>query len=341
MNDFVTNNHEIEYEDGVDPDDENNYDSVINHIQIRNKLNAELDELSSSDNPNENEEEKEMELIDNVEETPKEPIDEKEQQLLKELTKSNKTTKTKRYFDLLTDGNHKGFMLDDDSDESDDDDSSSSDSDDEYEDSSDDDEDEDGDNDEMNVDESEDEDEDGSSSSGDSEEEEVDEDEDESEDDSGEIKKDGLSELSKLEFEKLLSHTMVNLALKLEENENENMSKMNNPFANMDDEISLDTNNNQLNMKDLLSFINDDMFNDGKNNNIKDNTNMDINDPKNFESVIPFEKSHNILPEPKTSSSNHPSNLRRSKLNNMTLSSSKNAKNTFIREEERLAEKLS
>lgn len=324
MKDFVAINNEIEYEDGADPDDENNQDSTINHIRIRNQLNAELDELSSSDNNNENEEEKEMELIDGDEETPNgDKVDDeiaKEQQLLKELTssKSGGNKKPKRYFDLLSDANNKGIMLDDDSE-----DSSSSDleTDQEYEDSSDDSE-EDEDDDIMIVD--------------------GDDDDDENENKDKDKDKDGLSELSKLEFEKLLSHTICNLALKLEENENENMKEMNNPFANMDDEISLESNN-QLNMKDLLSFIDDDIFGENKEDRTKlEDEDMDINDPKNFESVIPFEKSHNILPEPKTSSANHPSNLRKSKLNNVTLSTSQNAaKNTFIQEEERLAEKLS
>ena len=333
MNDFVVNNNEIEYEDGADPDDEDNHDSTINHIRIRNQLNAELDELSSSDNDNENEEEKEMELIDNDEETPngdnqvEDDETAKEQKLLKELTSSstksksndNDNKKSKRYFDLLNDGKHNGIMLDDDSDDSS---SSSSSSDAEYVDSSDDDEEDGEDANEMNVD-------------GEDEDENTRSDDSDIEDD-----EDPFSKLSKLEFEKLVSHTMVNLAWKLEENQNPNMTKMNNPFANMDDEIALETNNKQLNMKELLSFIDNDMFEDDSTK--IDDENKDINDPKDFESIASFEKNNNILPEPKTSSANHPSNLRRSKLNNMTLSTSQNAsKNTFVQEEERLAEKLS
>ena len=310
MDDFIAKNDEIVYQDGVDKEDEDNFDSVINHIQIRNKLNAELEanEDVSSDNINENPEEKEMELVNNNDDNDNDK--QKEKELLKELTKTNMNAKMngnkhKRYFDGFSNDDNNIIMVDDDSDndDSDDDDESDDESDDDtnddYMDSSDD---------EVNR----------------------------------ERVKDGLSELSKLEFEKLLSHTMVNLALKLEENDNKNMKQINNPFANQDDQISLETNN-ELNMKQLLSFISDDIYNENNNNKPKIegeniNDSKDINDPKDFDTIIPFEKSDNILPQPKTSSSNHPSNLRKSKLNNTALSNESNAKNTFIQEEIRLAE---
>lgn len=170
---------------------------------------------------------------------------------------------------------------------------------------------------------------------------------------------DALCNLSKLEFEKLLSHTMLNLAHKLELSEQEKAKSTGshstvgvalNPFITMDDEISLETNTG-INMKELLSFIPDiaeDVGGDnGGNEEGEDSmeiTGESINNPSDFTSIVALEQSHCLLPDPTTKSSNHPSNLRTSKLNNVTLSHSSlsdrdQKQNSFLREEIRLAQR--
>eukprot|EP01083_Nonionella_stella_P001520 4380_1 len=138
-----------------------------------------------------------------------------------------------------------------------------------------------------------------------------------------------LSDLSTLDFEKLVSRTMVQLALQFEQHDTKDIVPQIDPFSTMQDEISLDTHHH-LDMKELLSFMSDDDDTVQESKHDGDN----INDPQDFETLIPFERSHNILPDPNPSSSNHPSNLRKSKLNTTTLSG-----DTFEQEEVRLAER--
>eukprot|EP01084_Bolivina_argentea_P008662 16206_1 len=294
-------------------DGNDNVDEGENETDIMNNFIIEDNDSEFDDDINiEKLEEKQGELLNETETPNGNNINDK-QTLLNQLTTSKSKPqskpkedinhkKRKRYFDLLTDNNMDNIINDDsnssseyENDSSDEDSSDESDESDNEEESND-----------MNVDKSE-----------------------------IETKPDyKLSDLSKLEFEKLLSHTMVNLALKLEENDNKNMCKQMNPFANMDEQISLEINN-ELNMSELLSFISDDEYD---NYNKINSDNEDINNPNDFETITPFEKSNNILPNPLTSSSNHPLNLKKSKLNTNTLSNTNRQNNTFIQEEIRLAE---
>eukprot|EP00485_Elphidium_margaritaceum_P002558 CAMPEP_0202693216 /NCGR_PEP_ID=MMETSP1385-20130828/7395_1 /ASSEMBLY_ACC=CAM_ASM_000861 /TAXON_ID=933848 /ORGANISM="Elphidium margaritaceum" /LENGTH=488 /DNA_ID=CAMNT_0049348869 /DNA_START=41 /DNA_END=1504 /DNA_ORIENTATION=+ len=298
MTEFVRNAEEIHTDDDIDDND-----TVMQHIQIRNQLNAALDAADSEDEADDDDA--------NVENRNENEVH--KQQLLHHLLRTNAkksgdaTASKTRYFDAVLSSAHTAQSENTgNDDENSGNESSSSSDDDDYVDSSD----------EVEADDEND------KNTGN-------ETENENKNMSDELneteKVSSISELSKLDFQKLVSQTLCNFALKFEQQqqqEEECTAANQQPFVDsMADEIALDVDSSThaLDMRQLTAFLGDD---------------DDV-------ALTALTEGESVLAAPKLSSSNHVKNLAQSKLDNTTLSGGGNTdkeRNTFVHEEIRLAE---